>query len=583
MNQDEIDAILSGLNAEPLTLCQQSLADAAAMLAPAGESPFFKYRYDALGYFRDVLKAKYLSDAQIHLLGLIGRPSDEDWHRKIAVGASVNYGKSFLGGGITNWYYDAWGPCIVATTAPSQQSVVDLLWKEVRLQRGRADNRWHIGPQDFIGPQAPSMRRAPDWWAKGYVAAKGENFKGRHVENMCFIFDEAVGLDEMYFRMTKGMFKPNTSHLWICLYNPTDTSSAMYQEIIRPDSDWEVVELSSLGHPNLIASFRGEPPPIPAAISYEQVEEGVKDDCEPIDEQDKQATDFEFPPGSGKWFHPGPSFQGDYLGQWPSEDDAVLWSDALWKAVSVPLRWDDVQIPVEELPRIGCDVAYLGGAKTCVNVVWGEYSVFHESRGRQQPMRTVGRLVELAEEWAEKVNKGREKSDAPMVSGKQIPIKVDDTGIGGGVTSRLRELGYNVFAVGAAEKPMNQNKYPNKRSELWFMTRERARLGRLKLGLLPYKTLMEIRRQLMAPTWQLTSDGRREIERKEQTESRLGRSPDDADALNLACYVIDYRTPEVMKLEHTGFMDRAKEARERQHGQAMQWRGKPGRRGLFRR
>lgn len=581
MNDDEVQSLLAGLNPPPLTLCQQGLADAATLLAPPGEGKFFKYRYDALGYFVDVLKARFLSDAQENLLRLISQPANDEWHRKIAVGASVNYGKSFSGGGITNWYYDAWGPCIVATTAPSQQSVVDLLWKEVRLQRGRADSKWGIGPQDFIGPQAPAMRRAPDWWAKGYVAAKGENFKGRHVDNMCFIFDESVGLDGMYFRMTKGMFKANTSHLWICFYNPTNTASAMYQEIIRPDSDWTVVELSALGHPNIKAALAGQPLPIPAAISKEQVEDGIKDDCEPVDVADKQAVDFEWPPGSGNWFHPGPSFEGDYLGRWPTEDDAVLWSDALWKAVSEPLVWKDAIIPVEELPRIGCDVAYLGAAKTCTNIVWGDYSVFHESKGRQQPMRTVGRLVELAEEWAERVNKSRVKSDCPIATGKQIPIKIDDTGIGGGCTSRLRELGYNVFPVGAAEKAMNQNKYPNKRSELWFMTRERARTGRLKLGLLPYKALMEIRRQLMAPTWVLTSDGRREIERKEQTEARLGRSPDDADSLNLANYVLDFRTPEVMKIEQAGFLDRAKESREQRSGAT--WRAKVGRRGIFRR
>ncbi len=584
MTDDDIKSILADLTPEPLSLVESARQDAAALFCPPGEGKFSKYRYDALGYFRDVLKAKFLSEMQKKYLHLISQPADEEWHRKLAVGTGINFGKSWLGGGTTNWYYDSWGPCLVPTTAPSQQSVKDLLWKEVRLQRIRADAKWSIGTSDFIGPQATEMRRAPDWWARGYVAAKGENFKGRHVENMCFLFDEAVGLMELYFRMTKTMFKPNTSHLWVCFYNPTDTASPMYQEINRPDSDWMVLEMSSLEHPNVLAGLRGEELPIPAAVSLEQLEEGIKDDCEPVDIEDKTATDFEWPPASGRWWKPGPSFEGEYLGRWPSSDETALWSDALWKAITKPLRWEDAVIPVEEIPRIGCDVAYMGAAKTSIHVVWGDYSIHQESKGGQQPMRTVGRLVELADEWAEKCNKERLKHGMQPIAGKNIPIKVDDTGIGGGVVSRLRELRYNVWAVGAAEKAMRMNRYPNKRSELWFMTRDRAKLGKVHLGLLPYRILVEMRKQAFAPLWSLNSAGQREVERKELTEARLGTSVDLLDGMNLGYYLIDLKSPEIIKVESQGFMERHAEAKEQREGPRWSGRGKGrGRPGLFRR
>ncbi|HKV42544.1 MAG TPA: hypothetical protein VJX67_25305 [Blastocatellia bacterium] len=38
----------------------------------------------------------------------------------------------------------------------------------------------------------------------------------------------------------------------------------------------------------------------------------------------------------------------------------------------------------------------------------------------------------------------------------------------------------------------------------------------------------------MTPKWALDSAGRRVIEKKEVTKKRIKRSPDDADALNLA-------------------------------------------------
>ncbi len=575
----EIDEMLSGLTPAPLSLCQQAIMDASTLLAPKQEGLFARFRTDAVGYAREVLKIKYLSKTQEELLRLLGSPHNDEWHGKVAVGAGVNFGKSYSGGIIVNWYFDCWGPCIVATTAPSQQSVVDLLWKEVRLLRSRADSRWGIGPQDFIGPQAPAMRRAPDWWAKGYVAAKGENFKGRHVENMCFLFDEAVGLSEMYFRMTKTMFKPNTTHLWICFYNPTNTGSAMYQEIIRPDSDWRVMELSNLEHPNVIAALRGEEMPIPAAVSLEQVEEAMKDDCEYIDAADRLATDIEWKPGSGIWLRPGQNFEGEHLGRWPSGDDTALWSNALWQAVSVPLRWEQTAISLEEIPRIGCDVARFGDDKTCTNVMWGDYSVFHESKGGQNTMRTCGRLIEIAEIWAEKCNKFRDKHDHEKITAKMIPIKIDDDGVGGGCSDRLREQGYLVWPIGAATRPMNGNRYSSKRSELWFMTRDRARIGKLKLGLLPQKTLIELRRQAMAPTWNLNSAGQREVERKDVTKIRLGRSPDDMDAMNLACYSIDYRAPEIIHLDNPTFQERMHDSREDRP--TPNWRGRTSRRGLF--
>ncbi len=295
MTRDEVEAILADLAPPSRSLVQQSILDGAAILLPKGDGPFVQFRTDPVRYVREVLKMEPWS-MQIEALELLASPQDDDWQGKLAIGAGVGTGKTALGGMITNWYFDCFGPCIIATTAPSQQSVKDLLWKEVRIQRARADNKWGIGEQDFIGPQATEMRRAPDWWARGYVAAKGENFKGRHVHNMMFMFDEAVGLSELYFRATKLMFKPKTSMLWLAFFNPTDTTSTMYQEIIRPDSTWKVIELSCFDHPNIHAALNDQPLPIPSGVSLEQVEEAMLDDCEPVSFDDHIATDFVWPP-----------------------------------------------------------------------------------------------------------------------------------------------------------------------------------------------------------------------------------------------------------------------------------------------
>lgn len=543
------------------------LAGAREFLVPTVDDKFAPYRNDPVGYARDVLGVKYLAERDEELLTLIASPHTEDWHGKVAIQTGISYGKTHKLGIITNWFYDCRGPCLIPTTAPSQQSVNDLLWKEVRIQRGKADPKWGIGPKDFIGPSAPRMERSKEWWAAGYVAAKGENFKGRHTQRMMFIFDEAVGMPELYFRATKTMYKPDGNMIWICAYNPTDTTSIMYAEVNAIDSNWIVWELSSLEHPNILAGLRGEPSPIPAAVDLGQLEGAIREDCESLDGEPDLSRDFEWPPGSGKWFRPGPSFEGEYLGRWPSEDEAALWSDAAWTAITHPLRWEDVKIPVDQIPRIGCDVARFGINRTAIPVRWGNYAVHFESKQGQNTMITVGRIVELAREWCEKANVMRKQAGLPPLYPQNIPINVDDDGVGAAVTDRLRELGMLVYPVNAQTPPSRPHRYPDKRSELWFDTRARARKGMLFLGLLPRRELDKLKLQFKAPMWKVNSAGQREVESKEQMAQRLeGKSPDGADGMQLAFYETEIAVAEFLDVPspplHHRFQQQGEQSRQ---------------------
>ncbi len=114
----------------------------------------------------------------------------------------------------------------------------------------------------------------------------------------------------------------------------------------------------------------------------------------------------------------------------------------------------------------------------------------------------------------------------------KVPVKVDDDGVGGGVTDQKE--GFNFLPVSAASRPAQQEDYPNRRSELWFVTADRADHGRLDVSRLSEESRNLIRQQVMAPTWKLDAQGRRVVEPKADTKKRIGRSPDDADALNLA-------------------------------------------------
>ena len=97
--------------------------------------------------------------------------------------------------------------------------------------------------------------------ASGFSPIFRTAFAGRHAEKMTFIYDEATGIDPIYFEVGKGMFTGAPGHSWVCTYNPTDQASQVYHE--ECSNDWHILTISQLEHPNIEAELRGEPPPYP--------------------------------------------------------------------------------------------------------------------------------------------------------------------------------------------------------------------------------------------------------------------------------------------------------------------------------
>ena len=105
-----------------------------------------------------------------------------------------------------------------------------------------------------------------------------------------------------------------------------------------------------------------------------------------------------------------------------------------------------------------------------------------------------------------------------------------DVGMGVGVIDRLREMGYDeVQAVDFGSKALNQDKYTNKRNEMY---------GELLEWLKDYPCRIdddadETISDLCAVHYKFDSKNRKVLELKSDTKKRLGHSPDSADALAL--------------------------------------------------
>lgn len=445
---------------------------------------------------------------------------------RVHVDSAHNVGKTFLAAALANWWYDTRDPGVVITTAPTERDIVDILWSEIRLQRTRAGL-----PLSFVGPRAPEMRTSDDHWAKGFTARKGESFQGRHRENMLFIFDEAEGIDESYWTTTKTMMRPGSGDAWLTIGNPTTTSSQSYLESLSVDEHgnplWKCFNLSALNHPNIINELKGLPPPIPSAITLAQLRQWIKEWCEPIDEHEATSLDFFF---DGTWYRPSPIAEARILGRRPTSSINSVWNDCIWKMCAAK---KDVP-PRFVIPHIGCDVARYGDDNTAIHARIGNVSVFHEERNGLSVVQVADRLKKLAATLAAKC----ESDGFAPLSPKDIPIKVDDTGVGGGVVDILQSERYNCIPVCASAKPHNSSQYPNVRSELWFNLADKAKAGHLSLGNLPSTTLEQLRLQALSACWYLDTHGRRVVEPKNDTKKKLGRSPDGIDAMNLAYYNI---------------------------------------------
>jgi phage terminase large subunit len=111
---------------------------------------------------------------------------------------------------------------------------------------------------------------------------------------------------------------------------------------------------------------------------------------------------------------------------------------------------------------------------------------------------------------------------------KTIPLKIDDTGVGGGVTDEMEKRGYNVVAINFGGDAQDKDKYTNWISEAWFHFAEVMDEAEL-----PYDA--DLLMELTTRVWEPDGKSKRKVESKKDYKKRGFRSPDLADAFIL-CY-----------------------------------------------
>ena len=149
-------------------------------------------------------------------------------------------------------------------------------------------------------------------------------------------------------------------------------------------------------------------------------------------------------------------------------------------------------------------------------------------------MKTAGDIVRLYKQIIESEFEG------------MVYVNIDDTGLGGGVTDRLREVKREqnlyrmiVIPINAAEKIEVKDKsgkeaaerYNNLTTHMWACLKELLENKDIEL-----QDDSETIGQLSARKYYICSNGKIELESKKEMKKRGISSPDRADALALSVY-----------------------------------------------
>lgn len=166
--------------------------------------------------------------------------------------------------------------------------------------------------------------------------------------------------------------------------------------------------------------------------------------------------------------------------------------------------------------EIGVDVARMGDDRT---VFWKRKG-FKTIDTRQFKKLKTTEICDRLEQFAD--------------FNKEVLIKVDDTGVGGGVTDEMEKRGYNVLPINFGGVASDKDKYPNWISEAWFHME--SIIDQIELPM-DSDLLME----LSTRVWNQDNKGKRRVEGKQEYKKRGYRSPDIADAC-----IICYATPNAL-------------------------------------
>jgi phage terminase large subunit len=398
-------------------------------------------------------------------------------NRRVSVVGCNSSGKDWAAGRIVLWWMTVNYPAKVIVTGPTYRQVEDIVWNEVRSAYYNSivplGGHMYQTPR-FQGRKIDTAEPDPEHFALGFSTSDEFNLQGFHSPNLLVIITEAHGLPQ---RDIDALHRLNPK-CTLMTGNAFSTSGEFYESHHGKRDLYKTITISATDTPNII-----------------QNQEIIKGMVTAQDVNDRKE----------EWGEDSPMYRGAVLAEFPDELEDVI----------IPLSFIRESMNREVVPEgeitIACDVARFGQDKTVVALCQGNYAeIIWKVQGKD--------LMSIAG-WL-----GRYCEDNNVDN-----VVVDDTGLGGGVTDRLREVGLNgtnIIAFKGGETAQSSDRFSNKIAEAWWVMRDWVIAG----GRVPNDDALI--GQMSSRGYTIQSDRKISLQQK----IKMAKSPDEADALAMAIY-----------------------------------------------
>lgn len=391
--------------------------------------------------------------------------------RRISVASGHGVGKSTVVAWAMLWYLLTRYPVKVVVTAPTSTQLYDALFAELK--------RWiNVLPQGLrvlleVKTDRVELKADPSAAfisARTSRAEQPEALQGVHSDHVMLIADEASGVPEAVFEAAAGSMSGHSA-VTVLLGNPTKSSGLFFDTHHDLKGSWKTMSVSCYDSPRVSEAY------------IEEMKERYGEESN--------------------------AFRVRVLGKFPlRDDDTIIPVDLVAGA-----QMRDVECSPTAAEVWGLDVARFGNDASALckrkrNVVPSNVRTW---RGLD--------LMQLC---------GAVKAEYDEAVVRPAEILVDSIGLGAGVCDRLREMRLPARGINVSESPAMKELYRNMRAELWY-----AALAWLQALDSKLPADDKLFGELTAVKYKFTSNGKIQVESKEDMKKRGRPSPNRADAFIL--------------------------------------------------
>lgn len=432
---------------------------------------------------------------------------------KVSIKSGQGVGKTGLEAAVFLWFITCFPYPRIVATAPTKQQLHDVLWSEISKWMSKSELlsmllKWTKTYVYMVGNEKR-------WFGVARTATKPENMQGFHEDNMLFIVDEASGVADPIMEAILGTLSGANNKLLLC-GNPTRTSGTFYDSHTRDRALYKCHTVSSADS---------------SRTNKENIDLLIR-----------------------KYGWDSNVVRVRVRGEFPEQEDDVF----------IRLSWIESSINTELEPEtakalgcffddkgrkiidrngvdsidIGCDVARFGDDRTVIGYKINEVAKIFKKYNGQDTTWTAGNICRL---YNSLVDLYKFK--------KKIYVKIDDGGVGGGVTDQLREIKrreperYKMMEIVPIHfgQPIKHKYYYDTTTYMMGIIREMLEpfddAGNPRQPTLVLPNDDDLVGQLSCRKYSYVG-GKIKVESKKEMKERGLSSPDEADCMLLTCFPV---------------------------------------------